>query len=89
MPIGRVHLSPEQAVTAARALGRPDPPLVVPCHFGTFVLALDRATTALPRFARAARRAGLDWAMPRLLTPDDTDCGAHGADRADRTDDAT
>lgn|GEM_PF-572306 len=86
VPIGRVHLSPEQAVAAALALaglspapaptpaaaGTPSsgPPLVVPCHFGTFVLALDRETTALPRFARAARAANLAWAMPRLLTPE-------------------
>jgi len=97
VPVGRVHLSPEQAVAAARELGgepfgRPGqlgrsgrsgpsdrkesrPPLVVPCHFGTFVLALDRETTALPRFARAARRAGVEWAMPRLLAPSDPTAG--------------
>lgn len=65
-PIGRVHLSPEQAVAAARALGAP---LVVPCHFGTFTLSLDREDEALPRFAAAAAAAGLDWAMPELLRP--------------------
>lgn len=65
-PIGRVHLSPEQAVEAARALGAP---LVVPCHFGTFTLSLDREGEALPRFAAAAAAAGLDWAMPELLRP--------------------
>ncbi len=65
-PIGRVHLSPEQAVEAGRALGAP---LVVPCHFGTFTLALDREDEALPRFAAAAAAAGLDWAMPELLRP--------------------
>lgn len=65
VPIGLYHLSPEQAVSAARRLGAE---MVVPCHFGTFVLALDRATTALPRFARAADAAGLAWAMPDLLT---------------------
>lgn len=63
-PIGRVHLSPEQAVVAARQLGAP---LVVPAHFGTFALALDRPGTALPRFARAAAAAGLAWRMPVLL----------------------
>lgn len=66
-PIGRVHLSPEQAVEAARALGAP---LVVPCHFGTFTLSLDREDEALPRFAAAAAAAGLDWAMPELLRPE-------------------
>lgn len=65
VPIGLYHLSPEQAVSAGKRLGAE---VVVPCHFGTFVLALDRATTALPRFARAADAAGLPWAMPELLT---------------------
>jgi len=63
-PIGRVHLSPEQAVAAARELGSP---LVVPAHFGTFALALDRPDEALPRFARAARASGVRWAMPALF----------------------
>lgn len=67
-PIGRVHLSPEQAVVAARELGSP---LVVPAHFGTFTLALDRADEALPRFAREAHETGLRWAMPELLSPRD------------------
>lgn len=67
-PIGRVHLSPEQAVRAALELGAGGaPPRVVPCHFGTFVLSLDRPAAALPRFARAARRAGIRWSMPALL----------------------
>jgi hypothetical protein len=44
--------------------------VVVPCHFGTFRLSLDRPDAALPRFARAARRAGLDWRMPALLGAD-------------------
>jgi L-ascorbate metabolism protein UlaG (beta-lactamase superfamily) len=65
-PIGRVHLSPEQAVEAARAHGVA---FVVPCHFGTFTLSLDREDEALPRFAAAAGAAGLDWAMPDLLRP--------------------
>jgi len=62
-PIGRVHLAPEQAVEVAVRLGRP---LVVPAHFGTFALALDRPDAALPRFARAATSAGVVWRMPRL-----------------------
>lgn len=70
-PVGRVHLSPEQAVAAALDLGwrgsaAADPPAVVPCHFGTFTLSLDRPDAALPRFARAADRAGLRWYMPAL-----------------------
>jgi len=65
-PIGRVHLSPEQAVDAAVRLGRP---LVVPAHFGSFALSLDRPAAALPRFARAAARGGIEWRMPRLARP--------------------
>ena len=94
VPVGRVHLSPEQAVTAALSLGRSAAggraPLVVPCHFGTFVLSLDRTATALPRFARAARGAGVEWAMPRLLAPAGRvpDPDGSAADRADdRADD--
>jgi L-ascorbate metabolism protein UlaG (beta-lactamase superfamily) len=67
-PLRHYHLSPEEAVVAARTLGAET---VVPCHFGTFMLSLDRPATALPRFARAAARAGLAWTMPRLLTAGD------------------
>lgn len=67
-PVGRVHLSPEQAVRAALDLAAGGAlPRVVPCHFGTFVLALDRPEEALPRFARAAGGAGVPWSMPALL----------------------
>jgi len=64
-PMRRYHLSPEDAVEVARILDARD---VVPCHFGTFVLSLDPPNEALPRFARAARAAGLHWTPPRLLT---------------------
>jgi L-ascorbate metabolism protein UlaG (beta-lactamase superfamily) len=67
-PIGRVHLSPEQAVTVADRLGAS---VVIPCHFGTFALALDRPATALPRFARAAHEHRIRWIMPRLLQRQD------------------
>lgn len=67
-PIGRVHLSPEQAVQAARDLAAGGAvPRVVPSHFGTFVLSLDRPEAALPRFACAAEEAGVPWSMPALL----------------------
>lgn len=63
-PMKYYHLSPEEAVAAARRLGVE---VVIPCHFGTFVLSLDRPSSALPRFARAARAANVPWSMPRLL----------------------
>ena len=65
-PIGRVHLNPEQAVQAARELGVE---VVMPMHFGTFALALDRPASALPRFARAAQLGEVHWLMPQLLRP--------------------
>lgn len=60
-PLRYFHISPEDAVAAARKLGVQT---VVPCHFGTFTLALDRPSSALPRFAAAAHAAGLHWVMP-------------------------
>jgi len=63
-PMKRYHLSPSDAVDVARRL---DVRLVVPCHFGTFVLSLDDANEALPRFARAAREQGVTWVMPELM----------------------
>jgi L-ascorbate metabolism protein UlaG (beta-lactamase superfamily) len=67
-PVGRYHLSPEQAVAVAKRLGVAT---VVPYHFGTFRLSLDDPDIALPRFAAEARREKLRWVMPRLLTRDD------------------
>ncbi len=62
-PLAKLHLNPEEAVKAAEVLGVE---AVVPCHFGTFTLSLDRPSWALPRFARAAHAAGLRWVMPML-----------------------
>ena len=62
--LGAYHLSPDDAVEAARELGRP---LVVPCHFGTFTLSLDRPDRALPRFAAVAHERGISWQLPPLL----------------------
>jgi L-ascorbate metabolism protein UlaG (beta-lactamase superfamily) len=61
-PMKYYHLSPEEAVEVARDL---DVETVVPCHFGTFTLSLDRPSQALPRFARAAALEGLRWLMPQ------------------------
>jgi L-ascorbate metabolism protein UlaG (beta-lactamase superfamily) len=58
------HLSPEDAVAIAARVGAR---VVVPCHFGTFTLALDRADRALPRFAAEARARGVRWMLPPLL----------------------
>ena len=60
----RYHLSPEEAVEVSSRLGAS---VVVPCHFGTFTLALDRPDRALPRFAAAARASGVRWMLPPLL----------------------
>jgi L-ascorbate metabolism protein UlaG (beta-lactamase superfamily) len=64
-PVGRYHLSPEQAAQVAKTLGVRT---VIPSHFGTFRLALDAPSTALPRFAQAASEEEVRWAMPRLGT---------------------
>jgi L-ascorbate metabolism protein UlaG (beta-lactamase superfamily) len=77
-PLSRYHLNPEEAVAAARRVGAE---LVIPAHFGTFTLSLDRPDLALPRFAHAAAAAELDWAMPRLLGAAGLETGP--ADRAD------
>ncbi len=66
-PLRRYHLNPEEAVAAALVLGVES---VMPCHFGTFTLSLDRPSTALPRFAAAARASGVVWRMPLLLDDD-------------------
>ncbi len=65
-PLERYHLNPEQAVAVAKTLGVET---VVPCHFGTFTLALDRPAAALPRFAHAAFLSGVRWVMPALFRP--------------------
>lgn len=66
-PMKAYHLSPEEAVAAARILGAET---VIPCHFGTFRLSWDDPAEALPRFARAASQAGVRWVMPRLWRAD-------------------
>ncbi|MEL7061991.1 MAG: MBL fold metallo-hydrolase [Acidobacteriota bacterium] len=63
-PMRGYHMSPDDAVEAARRLGCE---IVVPCHFGTFVLSLDRPWDALPRFAERCAAAGVGWRMPRFL----------------------
>jgi L-ascorbate metabolism protein UlaG (beta-lactamase superfamily) len=63
VPMRWFHLSPEEAVEAARRLGANT---VVPCHFGTFTLALDRPDRALQRFARAAKERGVRWTLAPL-----------------------
>lgn len=62
-PLARYHLSPEEAVEAARQLGVE---ILVPAHFGTFTLSLDRPSAALPRFAAEAHRRGSRWWMAPL-----------------------
>jgi L-ascorbate metabolism protein UlaG (beta-lactamase superfamily) len=61
-PLERYHLSPEQAVEVGRRLRVET---VIPCHFGTYTLSLDRPEAALPRFAAAAAAEGVRWIMPQ------------------------
>jgi L-ascorbate metabolism protein UlaG (beta-lactamase superfamily) len=63
LPLKYHHLNPEEAVQAAQQLGVKT---TVPCHFGTFTLSFDRPNAALPRFAAAAKKAGLKWVMPTI-----------------------
>jgi L-ascorbate metabolism protein UlaG (beta-lactamase superfamily) len=65
IPMKYYHLSPEEAVDAARLMGVET---VIPCHFGTFRVSWDAPSWALPRFAAAAREHGVAWRMPHLLT---------------------
>jgi L-ascorbate metabolism protein UlaG (beta-lactamase superfamily) len=66
LPLKFYHLSPEDAVAAVPVLGVHT---VYPIHFGTFTLSLDQAGTALPRFARAAAAAGVNWRLLPLAGP--------------------
>ena len=66
VPLRKVHMSPEEAVSAAKVLGAR---AVIPCHFGTFRLSFDDPREALPRFAAAAKSADLPWSMPVLWQP--------------------
>ncbi len=64
IPLEYYHLNPEEAALAAQVLGVET---VIPCHFGTFVLSLDRPSSALPRFAAAAHTRQVRWLMPPLF----------------------
>jgi len=70
IPLKHHHLNPEEAVAAAAELGVKK---VIPCHFGTFTLSLDRPHAALPRFARAMNQPSLSWEMPHFLSEHDRD----------------
>lgn len=66
LPLKFHHLNPEEAVKTACMLGVTT---TIPCHFGTFTLSFDRPYAALPRFAAAAQKAGLNWRMPVFAKP--------------------
>ena len=66
IPLKIHHVSPEETVYVAEQLGVTT---VVPCHFGTFALTMDKPWIALPKFAREANERGVRWLMPRLLEP--------------------
>lgn len=64
IPLKYHHLNPEEAARVAELLGAGE---VIPCHFGTFTLSFDRPSSALPRFAAAAKALNLNWTMPAFL----------------------
>lgn len=55
------HLNPEEAVKAAEMLGVKQ---VVPYHFGTYRLSLERMDAPLRRFASCADAANREWYLP-------------------------
>ncbi|CCQ71999.1 MBL fold metallo-hydrolase [Magnetospira sp. QH-2] len=57
-----VHIGPEQAIEARRALGSG---LFIPVHWGTFDLALHAWTEPVERLLAAADQAGVPVAVPR------------------------
>lgn len=59
------HLSPFDAVRAALDLS---PSFVIPSHFGTFRLALDRTERALPLFKSYADNAKITWGVAPMIS---------------------
>jgi L-ascorbate metabolism protein UlaG (beta-lactamase superfamily) len=64
-PFRRNHMSPEDAVKAARIL---QTKLLVPIHWGTFKLSLEPLGEPIPRLLNAAGRAGIGESV-RVLKP--------------------
>lgn len=58
-----VHMLPEQTVQAARDLGTK---LLLPIHWGAFVLALHSWTEPVERAGKAAKEAGINVITPKL-----------------------
>lgn len=58
-----VHMLPEQTVQAAKDLGAK---LLVPIHWGAFVLALHPWTEPVERAGKAAKKVGVAIATPKL-----------------------
>jgi L-ascorbate metabolism protein UlaG (beta-lactamase superfamily) len=55
------HLNPDEAVQAFCELGAKT---LIPFHFGTYRLSLERLNEPLPWFAEAAEKEGIDWSVP-------------------------
>ena len=55
------HLNPEEALDAAAALNAE---FVIPYHFGTFRLSLEKVDEPLNRFAREALKRKQKWVLP-------------------------
>jgi len=60
------HLSPEDAVRAAKILGSK---FNIPSHFGTFRLAFDSSGEALPRFLKASLDQGVESQLAEPYVP--------------------
>ena len=52
------HLDPADAIKAAKILKSKT---IIPSHFGTFRLAIDRTNSALPEFIKLAKQENINW----------------------------
>jgi len=66
-PLSGYHMSPREAAQTGILMGVEK---VIPSHFGTFRLSLDRPASALPRFMTEAEHLGLAWVMAPFAYPE-------------------
>lgn len=60
------HLDPEDAAKAANEIGSE---ISIPSHFGTFRVALEYPSTALPRFIEACEKLKVNWQIALPYKP--------------------